>query len=594
MNFKHDLILIKTTASVKISLWKKVHEPFCFEGRFHEIVKNLSHRFVYNNCMAENSQDIRDIIARVKLGSAQPSDIDKLDIFIKKTILLSTAVSDADGTDFWNKNLFNYIHAITEISSANDIDEIAQITITHLVQSLDADAGMMLQRKSANLIDLWSVYLQRNSKAAQKLPGIGWNDFDFIQTCMQSGEVNQFRTTELDDTQDRDHLLENSVQSGLSIPLKFKGQVHGCAVLLNLSGKNAYSPQQIAIGQLLIDQAAVSMENAILLARSRNRTQELEAVYQASISLTTSLELADVLNAILKSTMQLAKGADNSHIFLYESGKINFGAALWANGKIGRPFAQPRENGITYTVARNAEMITVENLESDTLYGNKAAGWHGAIIALPLKIGENVVGVMSVAFREPRKFSESETRVLRLMAEQAAIAIENARLHRLLKQQANTDFLTDLPNRRAFDARLETEIRRANRYLRPFTLVMLDLDRFKHINDTYGHPLGDELLKKAAQIMDHSVRDTDFLCRYGGDEFSIILPETDRITANEVIKRMQKDMENSIFTLPDGSSRVITFCAGIAVSKPRMTATALVKKADDALYRAKNKKLGYS
>lgn len=544
--------------------------------------------------MVENEQDIRGIIARVKQGSAKPNEIDKLDVFIKKTILLSTAVGNTDGTDFWNKNLFNYIHAITDISSANDIDEIAQITITHLVLSLNADAGLMLQRKSADSMDLWSVYLHRNSKTVQKLPHIAWNDFGFVQACMQSGEVHQFKTTELDDKPDKDRLLECSVQTGLSIPLKFKGQVHGCAMLLNLSGKSTYSPQQVAIGQLLIDQAAVSMENAILLSRSRNRTQELEAVYQASISLTTSLELADVLNAILKSTMQLAKGADNSHIFLYESGKINFGAALWANGKSGRPFAQPRENGITYKVARTAEMISVENLESDTLYGNKTAGWRGAIIALPLKIGENVVGVMSVAFREPRKFSESETRVLRLMAEQAAIAIENARLHRLLKQQANTDFLTDLPNRRAFDTRLETEIRRANRYLRPFTLVMLDLDRFKHINDKYGHPLGDELLKKAAQIMDHSVRDTDFLCRYGGDEFSIILPETDRLIANEVIKRMRKDMENSIFTLPDGSSHVITFCAGIAVSKPRMTATALVKKADDALYRVKNKKLGYS
>ena len=115
------------------------------------------------------------------------------------------------------------------------------------------------------------------------------------------------------------------------------------------------------------------------------------------------------------------------------------------------------------------------------------------------------------ALHVPQAFDPGELRVLNLLADQAALAIENARLHNLTMHQALTDSLTDLANRRAFDHRLEEEIRRSNRYQHSFALMMIDIDGFKQINDTFGHPVGDKVLQILSQRMLKVSRDTDFL-----------------------------------------------------------------------------------
>ncbi|MEK7328735.1 MAG: GAF domain-containing protein, partial [Chloroflexota bacterium] len=164
---------------------------------------------------------------------------------------------------------------------------------------------------------------------------------------------------------------------------------------------------------------------------------ELEAVRQVSSSLTASLELPAVLDAILKIVFQLMKGVENIHVFLYdaESDRLAFGAAVRADGRKAGPVLEPRPHGLTYTAARSGETIVAGDIKNHPLFVDAPQHWAGAIVGLPLKIGQRVVGVMNVAYPKPRAFSQSELSILRLLSDQAALAIENARLYQVEREQ---------------------------------------------------------------------------------------------------------------------------------------------------------------
>lgn len=165
-------------------------------------------------------------------------------------------------------------------------------------------------------------------------------------------------------------------------------------------------------------------------AAERERAAQLEAVRQASLSLTGNLQFPSVLEDVLRAVFRLMADATNGHIFLYdaECDALTFGAALQPDGSKGVVSTRPRSSGLTYTVARGAQTVVVPDMRAHPIYENAPPHWQGAIVGIPLKLGQRVVGVMNVAFSAPRTFSESEVHILELLADQATIAIENARL----------------------------------------------------------------------------------------------------------------------------------------------------------------------
>ena len=157
-----------------------------------------------------------------------------------------------------------------------------------------------------------------------------------------------------------------------------------------------------------------------------------------------------------------------------------------------------------------------------------------------------------------------------------------------LINRAHTDFLTNLPNRRSFEERLEDELRRSYRYKHRFVLAMMDLDGFKLKNDTYGHPVGDRVLIQIAELLSSAVRDTDFLARVGGDEFALLMPETDLFTGRHVVQRIQKDLSRLELKYSDGESGSLTISAGFsAYPIDENTPSGLFHIADQKLYEAK-------
>lgn len=315
---------------------------------------------------------------------------------------------------------------------------------------------------------------------------------------------------------------------------------------------------------------------------------ELDALKRITRNLTSSLELQEVLDTVVQEALTLVKDALDAHIFLFQDEKLVFGASLKSNGEKNVIYSIPRQNGLTFTVARQKKVIIVEDMQKDKLYEDAPMPVAGSIIGIPLMMGTRVIGVMNLARTRTGAFSQSELRLLTLLADQAAIAIINARLHAAVSHQARSDALTNLPNRRALDQRLEEEIAHASHSGRPFSVVMMDLDGFKRINDTYGHDIGDDVLRAVATLMAQSLRSSDFLARYGGDEMTLILPETDLPQASFVTRKLQNQLHNLAHPLPDGKTVSLGVTGGIALfPKHADSAPGLLRAADEALYRAK-------
>jgi diguanylate cyclase (GGDEF)-like protein len=217
--------------------------------------------------------------------------------------------------------------------------------------------------------------------------------------------------------------------------------------------------------------------------------------------------------------------------------------------------------------------------------GNPDEG--GRPLVIPLGSEGRESGVLYLAPRG-MDFSDEARELAHWLGSQASVALENARLHRLVERQANTDGLTELPNRRHFEEALEAEISRAERFGGGLALVLADLDDFKQVNDRYGHQAGDDVLRTFAGILRDTVREIDLPARYGGEEFAVLLPQTDIEGAHNLAERLRRALASRPMTTQPGSLVAVTASFGVASFPDAATPAALFASADDALYQAKH------
>jgi diguanylate cyclase (GGDEF)-like protein len=189
---------------------------------------------------------------------------------------------------------------------------------------------------------------------------------------------------------------------------------------------------------------------------------------------------------------------------------------------------------------------------------------------------------------EGADFSDQSRELALWLGSQAAVALENVRLHRLVERQASTDGLTELANRRHFEEALAAEISRAERFGGTIALVLADLDDFKKVNDRYGHQAGDDVLRVFAGVLSETVRDIDLAARYGGEEFAVLLPQTDLEGAERLAERLRETIAAERLMLEPGASVTVTASFGVASFPEAPTPAALFAAADEALYRAKS------
>jgi diguanylate cyclase (GGDEF)-like protein len=208
------------------------------------------------------------------------------------------------------------------------------------------------------------------------------------------------------------------------------------------------------------------------------------------------------------------------------------------------------------------------------------------VLAVPLVAGSRVVGAVQAAREEP--FTGEEARDLECLSRSLGLALANAIDHRNATRQTLIDDLTRLYNVRYLYQTLDTEIRRARRYGSGVSIVFMDLDGFKMVNDLHGHRAGSFTLTEVAQVILGSVRDSDFVARYGGDEFVLMLPETSAIAAVQMAERVRARIAEHRFSGGVGADIHLTASFGVA-SYPEHASVAekLIELADGAMYEAK-------
>ena len=379
-------------------------------------------------------------------------------------------------------------------------------------------------------------------------------------------------------------------ESMLLAPLRSESRVIGVVVLSRL-GLARFSEDEGRLLGVLADQAAVAIENARLLAERDRHVDELAAlldISQAGGGATDERDLADVLAGKLRRAARM----DACLISRWDPDN----GTLVPVGAHGRPLIGPaRDLALQPTLRRvllEDECVWVDPAtdvaDRADLERLRALGG-AAVLLLPLSTAGRVTGLVEFIAENPgHSFHTGETALLRTMTNQVASSLENARLVRRLRDAAETDLVTGVYSHRHLQERLRQETARAARSRAPLSVLMVDLDDFKRINDSHGHQTGDRVLRSIAGALRAAVRTSDVVARYGGDEFVVVMPETDLREAQGVAERAERAVAELGHPMADGSTVSVTCSAGLA-SHPRdgRTGRELLRAADAQMYAQK-------
>jgi diguanylate cyclase (GGDEF)-like protein len=324
------------------------------------------------------------------------------------------------------------------------------------------------------------------------------------------------------------------------------------------------------------------------------RALELSALHTATATLLSTLDLEELLGQILDAATIAIRAGEKGmlHLVARETGQLEMRAFIGYSDPRIQKFAFPGSKGYVAKAVRLRTPLRINDVQTDP-----SIRYDGQIpevraiqsaIVVPMILNDQVIGAISLDSSKRAAFTEDDLRLLISFAATATAAIRNAQQHMEMQRLAITDPLTSLYNRRGIYELGRREIERARRFARPLTAILFDLDCFKQVNDRYGHNTGDQVLRVVADRVNRNVREVDVLGRLGGDEFIILLSETDLFTASNMAERLRKIVADTPAIVDGGVSIPVTISLGIAkatTSTPDLT--SLIHDADLALYAAK-------
>jgi len=385
----------------------------------------------------------------------------------------------------------------------------------------------------------------------------------------------------------------------LIAPLLANDRVLGTIVLWSRGDTRSFDSSDIAAAAAIGHHAGMAITNAQLLEKTRRNALEQAALLRVSQVSISNLDVRSVLAEIAQASLGIASAESCSiEIWHPEDDDTEMIAQAYAHGWEGPSNVGARyplthwdssrrvlTERMTLNLVTTDLSLTEQERETFTNAGTRA------VLVVPLVIGNASLGVLTLFSRTPKLFSADDVRIGRELAAQVSLAIERARLHEALRSQADTDGLTGLLNHRAILETLDRELIRLRRTGDPVAVMMIDLDGFKQVNDTWGHQAGDDVLRHTASLLRSTVREIDAVGRYGGDEFLIVLPGIDRSGAESVAMRLRERFEatNCSLVSIDVLARVpIDLSIGIAAAPSDAEfRTDLVSLADVRMYALK-------
>ena len=326
----------------------------------------------------------------------------------------------------------------------------------------------------------------------------------------------------------------------------------------------------------------------------KEQRQFAEALADTASIINSSLELDEVLNRILENVGKVVPH-DTANIALVDDQNVARFVKLKGYEKFTsreQVLSIERHVDDLPNLKRMAEsgkpIITVDtSTDPEWVSDLPGSGWIRSFIGAPIMRKEKLLGFINLDSATPNFFDTKYVSRLQTLADQAAIAIENAQLFEEMEKLAITDSLTGLYNRRYFFAYAENEIERSRRYNKHLSIIMMDIDHFKKINDSFGHQIGDQVLKEIADICLAILRKVDVMCRYGGEEFVVLLPETEVADAAHAAERMCTAISSLRLKTEKGDVSVSVSIGVAEMEKSRSSFEKLLAAADKALYSAK-------
>ena len=313
------------------------------------------------------------------------------------------------------------------------------------------------------------------------------------------------------------------------------------------------------------------------------KNKKLEQILIFCNTLSDIFQIEELTKYIVHQTAEILDTKRCSLMFfdpsaneLYVNASYGLVEEMTHNGRvrIGDPVA-----GI---VALQNRAVLIEDIEDNGIFKqqNKKAYTQRSFMSAPIFYNDKLLGILNVSEKQGR-FNNMDLKVLETIAQQAAVSINKTQALSNFEQLSQIDPMTGLLNFRSFIQKIEEETHRAKRYGAPLSLMMIDIDNFKTYNDTYGHPEADKLLKKLADIFKANLRTTEFIFRYAGDEFAIILPQTNEAQAAIAAEKVRQIVEKEFY------KDNISISIGIAQYHADLSKEMLIKQADDSLYQSK-------
>lgn len=376
-----------------------------------------------------------------------------------------------------------------------------------------------------------------------------------------------------------------TTRSEIAIPLIVRDEVVG-VLDCQSAEPDHFDSETIDLLTLFATQASIGLQNALLYSLLQRRAAQLEAINAIAKQTTAVLDLNDLLSKTLSLLLE-AFPLDHVSVFLRREDN------LFLRSQAGKLKCNIEQDG---TVPEKYEALqrclgTGKSVTQGVRPGSPPHErlFEGAQseLFLPLISFGDEIGVLACGSSRTDGFQENEIQALESVADIVATAIQNAGHVEQIRQLAYRDGLTGIFNRRYFESRMRDELERASRYSYPLSVLMVDIDHFKNVNDDFGHLIGDEVLRQVSTIFTTHIRKVDFVCRFGGEEFAIIVPSTPGDKALAVAEKLRRKISSWHFP---GVPRSITVSIGVAdFPEHGETRDALVRAADAALYLAKQK-----
>jgi GAF domain-containing protein len=426
--------------------------------------------------------------------------------WLASTLAAHTAVALQNATLYLRTqqqlNELSTLYQASATMTANlDQDFVLQTVVVEMVRALQVDsctifvwnAGRqhLIPAAHSNLAQTKAQLWDKNESPIQasiglsRVPDLEKNQI--IQHVFKTKEIFSLRYDSAH-SQDRLDLLEDAgLQTALLVPLVRKGDVLGLLALGQVSEPRSFTSQEQRLAQNLAGQAAVAIEHAHLYSKAQRRVEELATFHNIVLQLNTPLKLNTVLDAITESALKLVD-ASNLHIYLYDqqTGEFSKGSALWRDGRRTPAVAKVRKDGMTASVIKQGEPIIINDARSHPLFQSEETKYWGieAIAGFPLKRGDTVIGAFTITYLHPHRFTEDEILLLNLLADQASVAVRNARLfaesqRRLRDMSALVDMAQKVTGKLKISSVLQTTVKILQGLLnaRASTITMLSEDR---------------------------------------------------------------------------------------------------------------------